>query len=80
MATSEVKYTIAFEDGTEQSLTVGPFAPDAVGLQVIKANIQEFNANFDSDTAALMVSKYGNKWIGGIKKAQIITTDITTYV
>lgn len=78
--TSEVKYTVGFEDGTEQVLTIGPFTPSAMGLQMLKANIMEFNANFDSDTAALMTSKYGNKWTGGIKKAQVITTDIVNYV
>ncbi len=81
MASIDVKYTLGFADDTYQDITIGPFNSATFNSDVgptMKSKIMEFNANFDSDTATRAVSKYGNKWVG-ITKAQIITTNITTY-
>lgn len=78
MATSEVIYTNTFEDDTTQDITIGPFATNNAGLARIKSNVIAFNQAFNSDTATLMTSKYGNEWTG-ISRARIVTTNVTTY-
>ena len=78
MATAEVKYTMGFADDTTQDITIGPFASNYNGFPYAKDKIIEFNANFNSDTAKLLTSKYGNEWTG-VNRARIITTNITTY-
>lgn len=73
-AYSTVQFTLSYDDDTTQKIAMGPLDPSASGLSGIKANIMQFNDNFDSSTARLSLSKYGALW-NGISAASIVTTD-----
>ena len=80
MASSVVKFTNVFEDGSEMDITVGEISPTASALMSIKAKVMEFNEKIGDerypdfvDFPDLMVSKTGAKW-KRIDKVQIITT------
>lgn len=77
MATTDVRYTLGFEDDTQQDVTIGPFDPSKI-TGAVKTKTITFNNNFTSDTANLLLSKYGNKW-RGIDRLRVITTEVTTY-
>ena len=77
----DVKYTVGFADDTKQAITVGPFDASTFNTDVgstIKDKIIAYNASIDSDTAATVLSKYGNP-MTGIVKAEIISTEVTVY-
>lgn len=80
MASSVVKFTNVFEDGSEMDITVGEISPTASALMSIKSKVMEFNSKIGkedfpdfADFPNLMVSKTGAKW-KRIDKVQIITT------
>lgn len=66
MATVVLKFTNDFSDDTTGTITVGPIAADATGLNVetIKTRVKAWNAQLATDTskAALMQGKYGGSW------------------
>lgn len=76
--TVNIEYTLSYEDDTEQKLVIGTFAPTnpAISPTALTNKINTFNANFDSDTAALSLSKYGAKW-RKISKVRVIATETT---
>lgn len=77
-ATSELSTTLLFEDDTTATVTTGPLDPTSEGVRNAKANIINFlENNFDSATQNLVLSKYGNKWVG-ISKAVMTTTEKVT--
>lgn len=73
-AYTNVQFTLSYDDDTTQKVSMGPLDPSASGLSGIKANIMQFNNNFDSSTARLSLSKYGALW-NGISAASITTTN-----
>lgn len=73
-AYSNVTFTLSYDDDTTQKITMGPLAQTAESLFTLKANVMQFNSNFDSSTARLSLSKYGALW-NGISAVTITTTD-----
>lgn len=73
-AYSNVTFTLSYDDDTTQKITMGPLAQTAESLFDLKANVMQFNSNFDSSTARLSLSKYGALW-NGISAVAITTTD-----
>ena len=73
--TTAVDFNLLFEDDTTKTLSIGPLDPTnaATTLSSLKAKIMAFEAGFNSDTAKLMTSKYGNDW-AGFESVKIITT------
>lgn len=72
-ATSVIKFTNVFEDGTTSDLTVGEIEYGKVPTS-LKTDIKNFNASMESSQYPdLLVSKTGAKWkrIGSV---QVITT------
>lgn len=78
-ATSNVKFTNAFADGTTFVLTLGTFDPESVDTDAVKAGVIEFNQKIGdpnypdfADYPDLMLSKTGAKW-NRINRVQVIT-------
>lgn len=76
--TTTVNFNLLFEDDTTKTLSLGPLDPDNAEetLASLKNKIIAFENDFNSDTANLMISKYGNEW-AGFESVKIVTTDKT---
>lgn len=87
MATTEMKITPMFQDGTTgTALTFGPFAPTAAAVTNAKANIIAFNADPEDGEVIVLgkgfVSNFlneSNSKFSSWSKAQLITTESTPF-
>lgn len=80
MATTVVKYTNTFEDGSNYTLTIGDFDPYKIDSDTIKDGVIELNQNMGTGTYAnypdMLLSKTGAQW-RRISRVQLITTNRT---
>lgn len=73
--TTQVEFNLLYEDDTTSKINVGPIAPNAASLTSLKSNLINFlNNEFNSETAKLTVSKYGNDW-AGFESVKLVMTD-----
>lgn len=81
-ATTSIKFTNFFEDGTTSDLVIGDFDSkdfNTTKYATMKAAVKEFNANFaESGYATKLQSKTGANW-QRIDAVQVITTERIYY-
>lgn len=75
MATTSVKFTNFFEDGTTSDLVIGDFNPEDLQTNVIKQRVKLFNEQMEtSDFPKRLQSKNGANW-QKISQVQLITAE-----
>ena len=77
MATSEIKTTFGYADGTTRNFALGPFDSDAAVLSAATTNILNFNDNIEDVGGALLSD--GGGTCTGILAASIYTVNKIAY-
>ena len=73
--TTNVEFKLLYEDDTTSTINIGPISNEGgESILTMKSKIIAFMDNFNSDTALLSLSQYGNKW-AGFDSVKIVTTD-----
>lgn len=82
MIYSEVSAEIGFENGNSTKFTVGPYESTDQRLNMVKANIMEYNDGDYSTLSGAVVNKEGSpiKASAPIIGASITTVERTTYI
>lgn len=74
-ATSELRATFNFDDGTNYVYSMGPFRPAGAAVAGFKTRVMSANQNSSFDSEAFISSE--DSFCKGITAAEIVTSDRT---